>query len=223
MVKIMSRVFKGMVLPGVCPKKADVHGINFIVSKCISSASSSVPKADSTLSDRYSHLEIPPYINSLIKHFFIKQEKILFNLILWHTHCFGHYESHRSNFHGFKKLAKVFMHGSSIKYDLFVRLLPNLNVFTVGNLVIGEANPAIELTQGFTSQILEVIDYINSTSLLCIAFQIIRPSSSISSHILNNQTTFNSKECKLIESKFKNEGKFRVNDAPMLLIQKNTY
>ena len=208
---ILDNMIKGWRLPGVEPCKNDVISLHRMINY------------ELDVSDENS---IPPYIKTLFHHFLIKKTEIVINLADWKQHFFKYYEDYDFNAYGFKKFAKLFNYNRDelmIDIDLFSKLLPNAEVFTIGDFEVGQAFPSIDLSNNFGAKMLDCIECMSKSSkaLSLSRIEIIKPISTINKFIENYQNRFEKYGWKLKNDVFTGEGIYsHLGSQQMLLIQK---
>ena len=169
---------------------------------------------------------IPKYIQTMFHHFLLKKTEIVINVLDWNTHFFGYYQHIGMKYYGLKKFAELFAYNDKqriMDYSLFIKLFTNSRLFLIGNFVIGNAKPSIELSKEFVERMFECIEYLNasSRSLSLSRFEIVKPSSSINEFIKQNRNKFEEKGWKLKRETFSRKGAFEnIGSHKMLSIEK---
>ena len=190
-INILQIVFLGAALLGIEPISDDVMCLKAMVGEEIEGTNE----------------RIPHYISILFHHFLVKQTEFVFHPRLCGLDFIKYEADYELNVYGYAKFKGIFMQKGSINFILFVKLLPNLRVFTVGNLVPGSCNPSIVLSPEFCDSILESIDYLNSLTLFTFSkFQIIKPVSSINEFVITNQNKFKDKGWRIQKDVFVGSG-----------------
>ena len=169
---------------------------------------------------------IPKYIQTFFHHFLMKKTEIAINFYDWNIHLYPSSKLQPVVRYGYKKFNKLFGYSKSemsFDFALFVKLFPNLKVFTIGNFVVGKAFPSIKLSYDFVIKMFECIEYLNasSKSLAFSRFQIIKPGSSINEFIQSMMNQFELNGWKLKSDIFVDEGLHAHLGSPeMLVIEK---
>ena len=206
-INIFKHIFEGAALLGIKPISDDVT--------CLSSL---IDAEFEKVSDK----NIAHYVQTLFHHFLMKQTQIIFNFSQWNKHFIDHYDGYNMDIYGFSKFKTIFMEKEEINFLLFIKLLPNLRTFIIGDLYVGGADSSIPLSLEFTSNILSCISYfdLSLSSLSFNSFQIIKPSSSINQYIQQNQNKFLNQGWKLKFDTFNEEKRYNIKGEEMLVIQK---
>ena len=165
--------------------------------------------------------ETPPYIQTLFHHFLNKQTGVLLNTHFWNEHFMFHYKEYKADLYGYKKFAKLFMKNGIINFSLFIRLMPNVKVITIGLITPGQAYAGLALSAELSDAILLCTDYMETSSKLCLfcKFQIVKPASSINLFIEQYADKFLNKGWIIKKESFF-EPKFNISNEEMLCIEK---
>ena len=166
---------------------------------------------------------MPLYIKTLFHHFLMKQTDVLLNMNYWDRHFIVNYKKFKMDLYGYQRLKQIFMKNEMINFNLFIRLLPNVKMVTVGHFLPGKAKPSIALSPKFSMSIFSCIDYLNSSSksLSFSRFAIVQPLSPIHEFIEEYQDQFLHKGWKLKRDTF-DKAQFGIKGVEMLSIEKVT-
>ena len=212
-INIFGRILNGAALVGIKPNTDDVSCFRTMIVSQVGGGQ--IQEKDS----------IPEYVQTLFQHFLQKQTEIMFNPGLFlHDHI-KYEKMFGCNIYGFKKLKNLFMNQETVNFIAFIKLLPNIETFSVGHVRISGAAPSIALSHDFMTSILKCLDYLNTStrSLSFSKFEIIRPTSSINHFIETNQHTFLQKGWTLRKSVFVGEGLYsNMQSDEVLSIEKLT-
>ena len=212
-LNILDQMVKGVCLAGIKPCSDDAKCLREMINV-------EIGIADQT--DTF----VPKYVQALFHHFLMKKTEIMINLDDLKDHFVKYYEDWDFNAYGYRKFAKVlgYDHNSRlIDFNLFIKLFPNLIVFTFGDFQAGPVQHSTDLSFDFVLKIFECIEYLQKSSkaLSFCRFEIVKPKSSINSFIQSMKDQFEVNGWKLKNVMFVGKGKWsHLESTEMLVIEK---
>ena len=210
-INMLDNMVKGMALYRIKPYKDDIVCLRKLIN------------FEFGISEQIEN-NIPEYVKLLFHNFVMKKTEIIINLGDWKQHFSRYDDGWGSNVYGYKRFSNLFGYEDfklRIDFNLFIKLFPNVVVFTIGDFGIGVVESSIDLSGDRGLKMLNRMESINKLSSSLTRFEIIKPSSSIDQFIQSNQNKFEQNGWKLKNNTFVPKGDHSyLGLQEMLLIEK---